>query len=57
LKSYPRIFSTNAWSHLEWTNVHLPGITEEHYRALVENSWRRVAPKRLVAEHHGRKRE
>lgn len=57
LESEPDAFSTNAWSHHGWTNVHLPRVTEEHFRTLVENSWRRVASKRLVAQHDERKRE
>lgn len=51
LKSSPRVFSTNAWSRQGWTNVHLKHITAERFRDVVENSWRRVAPKRLVAQH------
>jgi hypothetical protein len=54
LKSSPHVFSTNAWSHQGWTNVHLSKITAARFREVVENSWRRVAPKRLVAEHDDR---
>ena len=48
LKSSPGVFSTNAWSHQGWTNVHLPRITEERFREIVDRSWRRLAPKRLI---------
>jgi hypothetical protein len=51
LQSSPRAFSTNAWSRQGWTNVHLQHISAERFRDLVENSWRHVAPKQLVAEH------
>jgi hypothetical protein len=51
LKTSPRTFSTNAWSRQGWTNVHLQHIRAEQFRTLVENSWRRIAPKRLLSEH------
>jgi hypothetical protein len=51
LQSSPRTFSTNAWSRQGWTNVHLQHISAKWFRDLVENSWRHVAPKRLIAEH------
>jgi len=50
LRSSPRAFSTNAWSHQGWTNVHLEHISAEEFRYLVEKTWRKIAPKRLVAE-------
>jgi hypothetical protein len=57
LKSSPRTFSTNAWSHQGWTNVHLQHIPETRFRELVEKAWRRIAPKKLVAEHEAKKRK
>src|SRR4029453_159390 len=48
LKSSPHIFSTNAWSHQGWPNVHLPNITTACFREVVQSSWRRVASKQLV---------
>ena len=57
LESQPDVFSTDAWSHQGWTNVDLQHIAAKHFRDLIENSWRRVAPKRLVTQHDERKRE
>ena len=51
LKSSPKAFSTNAWSKQGWTNVHLQHVTPKMFRQLVEDSWRGVAPKRLVLKH------
>ena len=51
LKSSPRTFSTNAWSGQGWTNVQLKYVSADRFRELVEDSWRDIAPKRLVAEH------
>jgi hypothetical protein len=55
LDSSPRTFSTNAWSRLGYTNVHLKHVTASHFRSLVASSWRAVAPKRLVAEQDAKK--
>src|SRR4051794_40554437 len=49
LKTSPDAFSTNAWSKHGWTNVHLRHIDAKIFRDLVEDSWRSVAPKKLVA--------
>ncbi len=57
LKSSPRTFSTNAWSHRGWINVHLQHIPETRFRELVERPWRRIAPKRLVAEREADKKQ
>jgi hypothetical protein len=51
LKSSPRIFSTNAWSKQGYLNVHLQHVSAKQFRELVENSWRKTAPKRRVAEY------
>ena|SRR5437868_5810279 len=51
LKSYPRVFSTNAWSHQGWTNVHLKYITPKRFRDLIERAWRQVASARLLGQH------
>ena len=51
LKSSPKAFSTNAWSKHGWTNVHLEHVDAKLFRGLVEDSWRAVAPKKLVAKH------
>ena len=51
LKASPKMFSTNAWSKRGWTNVHLDHIEEKTFRDLVEESWRAVAPKKLVAKY------
>src|SRR5438270_1181044 len=50
LKKSPKTFSTNAWSKHGWTNVHLDHIDVKLFRNLVEDSWRGVAPKKLVAK-------
>ena len=55
LKSSPRTFSTNAWSHQGWTNVHLQHIAEVRFRELVEKPWRRIAPKTIVTAHEADK--
>ena len=49
LKKSPKTFSTNAWSKHGWTNVHLRHIDAKIFRDLVEDSWRAVAPKKLIA--------
>ncbi len=51
LKSSPQAFSTNAWSKHGWTNVHLVHVDAKVFRSLVEESWRGVAPKKLVAKY------
>ena len=51
LKSSAKTFSTNAWSKHGWTNVHLEHVDAKVFRELVEDSWRNVAPRRLVAKH------
>ena len=51
LKSSPKTYSTNAWSKHGWTNVHLEHIDAKTFRDLVEESWRAVAPKKLVAKY------
>jgi len=49
LQMHPQVFSLNAWSHQGATNVHLPLADVALFRKLIEDSWRRVAPKKLVA--------
>lgn len=51
LQMHPKIFSLNAWSHQGATNVHLPFADTVLFRKLIEDSWRRVAPKKLVASY------
>ena len=51
LKKSPNAFSTNAWSKHGWTNVHLEHVDAKVFRQLVEDSWRNVAPKKMVAKH------
>jgi hypothetical protein len=55
LKSSPLTFSTNAWSGQGWTNVQLKSVSADRFRELVEDSWRKIAPTRLVAEHDANK--
>jgi hypothetical protein len=47
--NHPRAFSLNAWSKQGWTTIHLDHVAAREYRAVVEASWRRVAPKKLLA--------
>ena len=51
LQMDPKAFSTNAWSHHGWTNVHLKHISAAQFRELVRDAWRSVAPKKLAAKH------
>jgi hypothetical protein len=51
LNSLPDVFSTNAWSHQGWTNVHLRHVTAKDFRKVVGTAWRHVAPKRMIAQH------
>ncbi len=39
-----------SWGNTGWTSVELAGVDEGEMRELVIESWRAVAPKRLVAE-------
>jgi hypothetical protein len=46
----PGTFSKSAYvGRFGWTTVRLAGIAESHLRELLENAWRRTAPKRLGA--------
>ena len=50
----PKTFSLNGWSkNYGALNVHLDHIEVGQFRALVETSWTRKAPKTLVAELEG----
>jgi hypothetical protein len=51
LQMHPETFSLNAWSHHGATNVHLRHVSAAQFRDLLRTAWRKVAPKRLVAEH------
>lgn len=51
IKERPRAFSLNGWSEKYGAlNVHLKHISQKQFRALIETSWCRKAPKRLVAQ-------
>lgn len=44
----PKAFSLNSWSKHGWTNVHLQHVSVPQLRALMDQSWRSVAPRSLV---------
>jgi len=44
-----RFWVPDHWSKFGWTYVRIEGTAAEHLRALLEGSWRRVAPKALAA--------
>lgn len=48
----PDLFSVNSWARPGWTNVRLRSIMKAHFRDVVRNAWRNVAPKKLVASQH-----
>lgn len=50
----PRAFSLNAWSKLDWINLHLDHVTSAECCALLEEAWRLVAPKKIVRQFEDR---
>ena len=51
IEAHPDCFSLNGWSEKYGAlNVHLERVSEEQFRDLVINSWRRKAPKKLSQE-------
>ena len=48
--SDPQTFSVSAYTgRFGWTTVDLSRVSADELRELVEDAWRRTAPKRLVA--------
>jgi len=46
----PRTFSRNGWSKQGWINLHLDHVAPAECRALLEEAWRNVAPKKIVGQ-------
>jgi hypothetical protein len=48
----PATFSRpeNRWGQQGWTFIRLSGIEADELRELVTDAWRRLAPKKLIAE-------
>lgn len=44
----PKAFSLNSWSRQGWTSVHLQHVSPAQFQALVERSFRLVAPRSLA---------
>src|SRR5882724_8582177 len=53
LKSSRGALSEIKWGKQRWTNVQLQHIDPKTFRELVEDAWRTVAPKKLVAKSVG----
>jgi hypothetical protein len=47
--SEPETFGLVGWEHQGWTAVSLTTVDPDELRELIEEAWRQVAPKRLVA--------
>jgi hypothetical protein len=52
----PETFHLVGWEHQGWTGVNLAAADPEELTELIEEAWRQVAPKRLVAERDRRSR-
>ena len=53
--SDPATFSVSHYTgRFGWTTVRLAGIEADELRELVEDAWRRTAPKRMVAAYDAR---
>ncbi len=48
LQAKPDTFVTNAWSKQGWLGVRLDRIEPDLFEELLENAWRRIAPKRAI---------
>lgn len=48
LAAQPEAFTTNAWSKQGWLGARLDVIDPELFDELLEDSWRRIAPKRAI---------
>ena len=52
LHSAPQtFFITEHYRDYPWVLVRLPAVTREQMRELLEDAWRRVAPKRMLADY------
>jgi hypothetical protein len=48
IRTNSKAFSLNPWSKQGWTDMNLAHITPTECKQLMEEAWRRVAPKRLA---------
>ena len=48
LESHPEVFATNSWSAQGWLEAQLATIDPEMAREVLEDAWRRIAPKRAI---------
>ena len=48
VEGQPEAFSLTGWSKQGWTGVDLKRVGVGEFGALIEESWRQVAPKTLV---------
>lgn len=52
MQTQPEVFFiTEHYREYPWVLVRLPAVQKEQMRELLEGAWRRVAPKKLVAEY------
>ncbi len=48
LQSHPDVFATNAWSAQGWLEARVAALDPDMLREVLEDSWRRIAPKRAI---------
>lgn len=51
LEAMPGAFVVNSWSKQGWLGVRLESIEADVFEKLLEDAWRRVAPKRAIRAH------
>lgn len=51
LLTEPDTFSENSWSKHGWTDIDLDNISQGQLKLLAAESWRLVAPKKIVKQH------
>ncbi|WP_438040993.1 MmcQ/YjbR family DNA-binding protein [Sorangium sp. So ce128] len=50
VQAQPDVFSVTPWGHQGWTRVELRRVDRTLLEELLVGAWRRVAPKRVVAQ-------
>ncbi|MDC0679820.1 MULTISPECIES: MmcQ/YjbR family DNA-binding protein [Sorangium] len=50
VQAQPDVFSVTPWGHQGWTRVELRRVDRALLEELLVGAWRRVAPKRVVAQ-------
>ncbi|KYF60765.1 MmcQ/YjbR family DNA-binding protein [Sorangium cellulosum] len=50
VQAQPDVFSVTPWGHQGWTRVELRRVDRTLLEELLAGAWRRVAPKRVVAQ-------